>query len=303
MTGNEFVLNGKSAKRLGMETYKAFFADEALRLSAALAYYAIFSIAPFLIIVMAVAGLFFGREAVQGEISQQIEGLMGAVAAKTVSSMVAVQHRGSSLVASIIGIGIPVFGATGLVGQLQAALNTIWGMQAKPGRNILGLVKERVLSMAMVLVVAFLLLVSMVFSAAIHALAGRLGTMLPMSDTLQLLVNQVLGFAVAVLLFAMIFKFLPLVQTRWCDVWMGAFLTAVLFTAGKSVISYYLGREATTSAYGAAGSLVAMLLWVYYSSIILFLGAEFTKVYALLNGSPGTPKPGAVAVAGSPSGK
>lgn len=289
MKGNRFV-------GLSKQTIKDFMADKALRLSAALAYYAIFSLAPLLIIVIAIASLVFDQEAVRGEVQRQLQGFIGESSAKTIESMIAAQHRGSSLTATIIGIATLIFGASGVFGQLQDALNTIWEVKPKPGRGIKGFIRDRFLSLTMVLGLGFLLLISMVITTLLEVFTKTIGAWLTLPPFLVGAFSVIVSFLVVTLLFAMIFKVLPDVTIKWRDVWIGALSTALLFTLGKYVLSLYLGRESTASAYGAAGSFVVILLWIYYSSVILFLGAEFTQVYANELGSHIVPTKNAVPV-------
>jgi membrane protein len=279
-------------------TFSDWNEDKAPRLAAALAYYALFAIAPLLVIVIAIAGLFFGAEAVRGQIVGQIQGLVGEQGGKAIQDMVAnaANRPGAGIVATVVGIVTLVFGALGLFGQLQDALNTIWEVQPKPGRSWLEVIKDRLAPFTMVLGVAFLLLVSLVVSAALAGVGKFLGTVLPGLTIVGEILNFVISFGVITLLFAMIYKFLPDAKIAWNDVWIGAAATALLFTIGKLLLGLYLGRSSTTSAYGAAGSLVIVLLWVYYSAQILFLGAEFTQVYAKKYGSQIQPAENAVAV-------
>ena len=270
----------KSYWSLARESVNSFMEDKALRLSAALAYYSIFSIAPLLIIVIAVAGFFMGEDAVRQQIQQQLKDYVGPQGTAAITSMVGAHKQGTSIIATIIGVVVLLFGASGVFGQLQDSLNAIWGVELKPGRGFWYLIKSRFLSFAMVLGIGFLLLVSMVITAILSALTGALGNVLPMAGFVAHLVNFIASFVVTTLLFAAIFKVLPDARVRWREVWMGAVFTALLFTIGKYVFAWYLGRAAVASSYGAAGSLVVVLLWVYYSSVILFFGAEFTKVHA-----------------------
>jgi membrane protein len=277
-------------------TFTDFFDDKALQLSAALAYYAVFSLGPLLILVIGIAGLVFDRAAVQDQVQSQISSLAGNSTAEMVGGMLAAQSKESHGIMTVVGIVALLIGATGLFGQLQSSLNTIWEVRAKPGRGILGFLRARFLSFSMVLGIAFLLLISMVISTALEAVRGYVGNHLPGPGTIVKVIHYVISFAVISVLFAMIFRILPDASIKWRDVWVGAMGTALLFTVGKFALGYYLGRESVTSAYGAAGSLVVVLLWVYYSSAILFLGAEFTQVYALQHGSKIVPTKNAVAV-------
>lgn len=267
-------------------SYQEWSEDEAPRLAAALAYYTIFSLAPVLVIVVAVAGLAFGADDVRGALIGQVRGLLGDDGADLVLGMLREAARPKdSLLAMVIAFATLLIGASGLFAQLQDALNTVWDVEPKPGRGLLGTVKDRFLSFTMVLGVGFLLLVSLVVAAALQAAQtfarGWAGGMAS--------VFQAIGFALdlglTALLFAMLFKFLPQVKLRWSDVWRGALATAVLFTAGKFALGAYIGRGAVGSAYGAAGSLAIVLIWVYYSAQILLFGAELTQVWARQHGS------------------
>ena len=286
----------KRINGLAKETFNEFFEDRAFRLGAALAYYSIFSIAPLLIIVIALAGFFLGEQAVREQIQQQLRDWVGEQGTAAIVSMVGAHKPATSLLTTIIGLIVLLFGASGVFGQLQDSLNVIWEVQPKPGRGIWGFIRSRFLSFAMVLGVGFLLLVSMVISALLSAFTGALGSALPMPGLVAHALNFIVSFLVITLLFAMIFKVLPDARVRWRDVWMGAIFTALLFSVGKYFLGFYLGRASTTSSYGAAGSLVIVLLWVYYSSLILFFGAEFTQVHAKAMGSRIVPTPEAVPV-------
>jgi membrane protein len=249
-------------------------------------------------IAIAMAGFFFGKEAAQGQIFDELRVLLGEEGGKAVEEMVqnANAQPTAGVVATIISVIILLFGASGVFGQLQTSLNTIWGVKPKPGRGILGMIQDRLLSFGFTLVVGFLLLVSLLLTAGIALVADWAGGLMPASETLVRLLNFVLSLAIITLLFAMIFKFLPDAKIAWRDVWIGAFLTALLFTIGKFALGIYLGKSGAASSYGAAGSLVVLLLWVYYSSQILFFGAEFTQVYANRFGSRVAPSDNAVLV-------
>jgi membrane protein len=276
----------KSSVQLVKQTLKDFAEDKALRLSAALAYYSIFSLAPLLIIVISVTGAVFGDEAVQGHIATELKGIIGPSGAETVQSMVeSARKPGENVFMSLVGLGTLLLGASGVFGQLKDALNTVWEISAKPGRGLLGFLNDRFLSFSMVLGIAFLLLISLVISAALQGLGGYLESILPLPAFVWTAIHFVSSLAVITLLFAMMFKVLPDATVAWRDVWIGAACTAILFTVGKFLLGMYLGRESTASAYGAAGSVVIVLLWIYYSSVILLLGAEFTQVYAQARGS------------------
>jgi membrane protein len=278
-------------------TFEEWSQDRAPRIGAALAYYSVFSIGPLLLIAISVAGLFFGTEAAQGRIVDEIKGTVGeSVAAALQEILVNADQPGYGIGAAIIGIITLLFGASGVFGELQDALNTIWKVEPKPGRRIWGIIQDRFFSFTMVLGTGFLLLVSLVITAALSALGTDLTKILPGGASLWQAVNQVITLSVIALLFAMIFRYLPDAKVAWGDVWIGALLTAVFFTIGKFLLGWYLGQASTTSAYGAAGSLVVILLWVYYSAQILLFGAEFTRVYAERFGSGIRPAANAVAV-------
>jgi len=271
--------------------------DNASTLGAALAYYTAFSLAPLLIIAIGIAGLVLGDEAARGQIFEQMRGLLGDEGGKTVETMVQSASKPSQgILATTIGAITLLFGASGVFGQLQASLNTIWGVEAKPGRGIMGMIKDRFLSFGMILAVGFLLLVSLLLTAALAAVGKWFGGMIPGGETVGHILNFVVSFAVITLLFAMIFKFLPDVKMAWSDVWFGSAMTALLFTIGKFGLGLYLGKSSVSSSYGAAGSLIVLLLWVYYSAQIVFFGAEFTQVYANRFGSHVEPAEGAVKV-------
>lgn len=255
--------------------------DKVPRLGAALAYYSVLSLAPLVLIAIAVVGLVFGREAAQGQLIDQVRGLVGPEGAEAIQAMIANAAKPrSGIMATLTGVAILLFGASGVFGELQDAMNTIWEVQPKPGRGVLGVLKDRFLSFTMVLGTGFLLLVSMILSAALAAFFTFAAHLAPGLGIALQAANTLISFVVVVILFALIFKVLPDVKIAWRDVWVGAALTTLLFMLGKGLIGLYLGRSGVASAYGAAGSLVALLIWVYYSAQILFFGAEFTKVYA-----------------------
>ncbi len=291
-------MNPKDILPILKETASEWMEDQAPSLGAALAYYTAFSLAPLLLIAIGIAGFFFGREAAQGQIFDQLRSLLGEASGKAIQDMVqnANTKPATGVMAAIIGVVTLLFSASGVFGQLQASLNAIWGVQPKPGRGILGIIQDRILSFGFILVVGFLLLVSLLLTAAIALVGDRFGGMVPGMEALIQILNSVLSLALVTLLFAMIFKFLPDAKIAWHDVWIGAFITAVLFTVGKFVLGLYLGKSGVASSYGAAGSLIVLLLWVYYSSQILFFGAEFTQVYANRFGSHVAPADNAVAV-------
>ena len=291
-------MNVKEAFALLKKAAGDWFDDQAPTLGAALAFYTVFSLAPLLIITVSIAGLVFGREAAQGQIFDQLRSLVGEASAGAMQDVVqnANSTPATGLVATLIGIVTLIVGASGVFGQMQTSLNFIWGVQSKPGRGILGLLQDRVLSFGFILVVGFLLLISLLLTTAIAFIAEWFGGIVPGIETLIQASNAILSLAVITLLFAMIFKFLPDAKIAWRDVWIGALITAALFTVGKEVLGLYLGKSGVGSSYGAAGSLIVLLLWVYYSAQIVFFGAEFTKVYANRFGSHVIPADNAIAV-------
>lgn len=267
------------------ETFKEFGEDKAPRLGAALAYYTIFSVGPLLLIAVAMAGIFFGQEAAQGRISAELGKVFGSKMAESLETMVqAAAKPKTGTLATIVGVITLLLGASGVFGQLKDALNTIWNVEKKKAAGIMGFVKERFLSMAMVLGIGFLLLVTLVVDAAISAMGGLIEQYVG-GEAVMHAIQLVVSFVVVSVLFAAIFRILPDLRIAWHDVWFGAIFTAILFVLGKFGLGIYLGKAAVGSAYGAAGSLVILLVWVYWSAQILFLGAEFTQVYARTYGS------------------
>lgn len=273
------------------ETFREFMADKAMRLSAALAYYSVFSIGPVLIIAITIAGAVFGDEAARGAIEYQLTGAVGRESALAVQDMIKFVHFAEkSALMTAVGIGVLLFAATGVFAQLKDAMNTIWGISVKPGRGVKAAVRKRLLALSMVLVMGFLLLVSLVISAATAAATRWVGDALPLPAFAFQALSLVVSVGVVTLVFAMIFKILPDADVRWKDVWIGAFITAVLFSLGKFLLALYISQKGASSAYGAAGALILLLTWVYYSTNILMLGAEFTQVYARRRGRRIEPK-------------
>jgi membrane protein len=277
-------------------TYQGWKEDKASRLSAALAYYTVFSLAPMLLIIIAVTGLFWQRDVVQSQVLNQIEGLVGAEGRTFVSDLLtSASNPARGILGTIVGIVTLIFGALGVFNELHNALNTIWEVEEEDTKSgfLEGLKKiifGRLLSFGMILGIGFLLLVSLVISAGLSAMQETVGNAIPLSEILLQILNLIISVGVITVLFALIFKFLPDAEIAWRDVWLGAFVTAVLFSLGKFLIGLYLGNSAVTSSFGAAGSLVLLLLWVYYSAQILLFGAEFTQVYANQFGSKIVPE-------------
>ncbi|HEV7366834.1 MAG TPA: YihY/virulence factor BrkB family protein [Gemmatimonadales bacterium] len=255
--------------------------DNVPRMGAALAYYTLFSLAPILIVAIAIAGLAFGQEAVRGELVGQIQGLVGREGALAVQAMLeGAAKPSSSIPATILGVITFFLGATGAFLELQADLDAIWRVKSKSRGNFLrDLVMQRLISFGLVLGFGFLLLTSLVVSAALAALHTYMGNAFPGVSVLWEALNVIVSLIVITLLFAMIYKVLPDVKLAWSDVWIGALVTAGLFTIGKFLIGLYIGTSAVASTYGAAGSVIVVLVWVYYTSQIILLGAEFTRAY------------------------
>ena len=263
------------------QTTSEWLDDNAPSRAASLSYYAVFSIAPLLLIAVAVAGLVFGQRAVNGEVSAQLEGLLGSSSAAAIEQMMASASKvGSGVFASIIGVVLLGLGSCGAFVELQDALNVMWGVDRQKTSGVFAFLRARLLSFAMIGVIAFLLLVSLVVSAALAAVGHFARGSLPASEALFHTINFVVSFAVITFLFAAIFRILPDAKIPWRDVWLGAAVTSLLFVIGKLAIGLYLGKSSTASSYGAAGSFAVLLVWIYYSSMIVFFGAEFTQVYA-----------------------
>ena len=262
-------------------TAAAWSEDKVPRHGAALAYYTVFSIVPLLIVVIAIIGMIFGREATEGYILDQIANVIGPQSAEALKDMLQRANQPSTgIVATVTATGTLLLGASGVFGQLQDSLNSIWGVQPKEGRGIWGIIKDRFISFSALLGTAFLLLVSLILSAGLAAVGQWFGGWLPVPEGLLHLLEFLLSYALITGLFAMMFKLLPDARVAWSDVWIGAGLTALLFTVGKFALGLYLGKSDIGTAYGAAGSLVILLVWVYYSAQIFLFGAEFTQVYA-----------------------
>ena len=269
---------------------KAWWDDDAARLGASLAYYTLFAIAPILLVATAIAGMAFGEEAVRGEIVGQLDSLVGHEGALAVQSLLeCASHRRAGTMATVIGSITFLIAATGAFLELQVALNTIWRVKVKAGVNLRAFLVDRLRSFGLVVAVGFLLLVSLAVTAALAALNAWLARLSPEIPFVWAAIGNVVSIVVTTGLFALLFRFLPDVRLQWRDVTTGALVTAVLFAIGQQLIGLYLGQSSMASAYGAAGSMMVLLLWVYYSCQILLFGAEFTRVYAQSRGVK--PKP------------
>lgn len=263
------------------ETVFEWYEDRAPRLGAALAFYTVFALAPGLIVIIALAALLLGHEAAQGQIIDQVQDLIGVAGAQAIQAAIeSARSAGGSLAATGLGVLTLLFGLWGVFGELQDALNTIWGVTTRPWRGVIGAVKERFWSFTMVVGIGFLLLVSLAASAWLAAVGKFFAQLSPLPVAVMETANALLSFVTITLMFAVIYKLLPDVKITWQNVWVGAAVTALLFTIGKSLIGLYLGRSTVASVYGAAGSLIVILLWIYYSAQVVFFGAEFTKVYS-----------------------
>jgi membrane protein len=279
------------------DSAKDWSEDNASRLAAALAYYSLLSLAPLMVIVVSISGFFLGAESARGRVAGELGAIVGGPAAQGIQSVVQSAHSpAAGALSTIVGVVTLFVGASGVFGELQSSLNTIWEVKPKPGRGIMGEIKARFVSFTMVLGVAFLLLVSLVLSAVLSNIGSTFSHVLPGGEALWQAINFVFSLAVITLLFALIFKYIPDAKVEWKDVWLGALVTAVLFTIGKFLLALYLGKAAVGSAYGAAGSLIALVVWVYYAAQILFMGAEFTQTQARRRGHEIKPSESAVRV-------
>ena len=278
------------------KTFKEWSEDKASRLAAALAYYTVFSIPPLLVVAIGIAALFTDRATVENQLVGQAGSLMGSQGAEAIETILdsAESPGRSELLPTIVGVVLLFFGASGVFTQLQDAMNTIWNVEADPDRGIWGAIKDRFFSFTMVLVIGFILLVSLMLSTLLTTFGDFAGHLVSDADVLLGIVNFIFSLVVITILFGLMFKTIPDVDITWRDVGIGALLTAILFKIGEYALGIYFDRSDPTSAFGAAGSVILLLLWVYYSVQILFLGAEFTQVYATEYGSGIRPEKGAV---------
>jgi membrane protein len=270
------------------ETVAEWQKDKVDRMAAALAYYTLFSIAPLLVIAVAVAGAVFGEEAARGEVVAQIQGLLGKAGAEVVQTALANTQNpenGNGIVPSIISTLALIFGASGVFIQLQDSLNAVWNVEESPQAGVKAVVRKRIFSFAMVITIGFILMVSLIVSAGLAAVSAFTNHLFPALESLWKLVNIGISLGVFTLLFALIYKYLPDIKIAWRDVLVGALFTSILFSIGKELLGFYLGNGSFGSAYGAAGSVITVLAWIYYSVQIMLFGAEFTQVYTRRYGS------------------
>jgi membrane protein len=294
------TITPKNLWGLFVTTFNEWLEDKAPQLGAALAYYTVFSLAPLILVLLAVVGIVFRNDPAGAwdRLTQQMSSFLDPSGVQVVQDIARTASKpAASTLATIIGVALALFGASGMFGQLQDALNTIWGVKAKPGAAIWEYLRVRFLSFGMVAGVCFLLLVTLVVQALLKGFSEYLQTHLPGGAALAFTIYTVVDLSLVVLLFGMMFKLLPDVHVQWRDVWVGSVVTALLFLIGKWALGLYLGSGAAGSAYGAASSLVTLLIWIYYSSQILLFGAEFTQVYANRFGSGGKPSSHAVCIA------
>ena len=273
------------------DTVKGWSNDKASRLAASLSYYTAVATAPLLVLAVMGIGWFFGRDSAQMQVVSQLQGMVGPQGAEVAQAVIeSADQPNLAGIAGVLSLLTLLWGSTNVFVELQDSLNTIWGVELKPrNRGVKAFIRERLLSFGMILVIGFLLLVSLLLSAVLSALGDYAVGMMPGLEVLWQFLNFALSFAITTLLFALIYKVLPDADFAWGDVWIGATVTALLFTIGKSALGLYLGNQTLSSAYGAAGSLVVLLIWIFYSAQIFFFGAEFTQVYANRLGQGVTP--------------
>jgi membrane protein len=283
----ERLVSLKGIVGLWKAAFVGWYNDNVPRMGASLSYYTLFSFAPILVIVIAIAGAVFGEQAVRGQIAQQLGGLVGETGAKAIQDLIRNAHQPKlGTIASVIGGVTFLLGATGAFLELEAALDDIWKVKAKTAnKGFVGMVLQRILSFGLVVAVGFLLLASLVVSAGLAAAQKYMTGIFPLTPVIWQIVNVVVSVAVITVLFALVYKVLPNVQLEWADVWIGSVESALIVEFGKVAIGIYLGHSSVASSYGAAGSIVVLLAWIYYTSQVVLLGAEFTKAYAAWRGT------------------
>jgi membrane protein len=285
-----------SVWKITAATFNGFLDDKGLKLSASLAYYTVFSLAPLMMLLVFMLSIYFGHDAFQGKIYPELKGLVGADVAAQIQSIVKSVQLGKSVAAITIGVITLVIGATGIFLEIQDSLNIIWRVKAKPKRGWVKMLTNRLLSFSLVIALGFLLLVSLIINGLLDALGDKLSHYLNNFELVFNIINIGVTFLVIATLFGIIFKYLPDVKIRWKDVRTGAIFTAILFMLGKYLIGLYIGTMKISSTYGAAGSIIIIFVWIYYTSALLYLGAEFTEVYAEFTGCKIEPAEYAVAV-------
>lgn len=264
-----------------------FINDNILKYSAALAYYTVFSLAPMLLIMITICGAIFGQQAVEGQVYGEIKNIVGSAAALQIQETIKNIHlTKNSPLASVFSVVVLVIGGTGIFGEIQDSLNKIWGLKVKTNKVWWKLILNRVLSFSLIISLGFVLVVSLILNALVSIMGNRLNNLLSGTGKIFIpVIDNLVSFAITTLLFAIIFKVLPDAKIKWKDITVGALITAILFTLGKFIIGYYVGRSNLMSIYGAAGSIIIIMIWAYYSSVILYLGAEFTKLFANKHGT------------------
>jgi membrane protein len=271
----------KAVESVLVHSAKSFYTNDALQLAAAISYYSLLSMAPLLLVVIAIAGVFFADGVVQAQLIDQMKSLVGAEGAELAETVIAnTESEEQSRWSLLVGTGLTLFGATTVFAQLQAALNRVWHVEAEPSSAVWNFVKHRLLSFALVLSLGFLLMVSLVISAVLAAVNEYVSAAANGTAVLWEILNMAVSFGLATLLIALMFKYLPDAEIQWRDTWLGAFITALLFIIGKAAIGLYLGQASVASSFGAAGSVVVFMIWVYYASLIILFGAEITHAVA-----------------------
>lgn len=288
----------KSGWQLMKDTFREFDDDNAIKLSASLSYYTVFALPPLIIIILAITGFFFGEEAVTGEFFGQINDFVGNDAALQIQETIKnTQLSGSSTFATVFGVIMLVIGASGVFAEIQSSINFIWGLKAKPNKGVMKFIKNRLMSFSMIAVMGFLLMVSLIVNTTMDILNSKLAIYFPdVTVYLFYVLNIVILFVTTTALFSIIFRTLPDGTISWKDTLIGSSVTSIFFMIGKFAISTYLGNSTVATVYGAAGSVIIILVWVYYSAIILYFGAEFTKVYAKAHGQKIIPNDYAVEI-------
>lgn len=278
--------------------FNDYIEDDALNLGAALAYYTVFSFAPILVVATSIAGFFYGREAVSGRLEGELSGLLGREAAETLQEIVSNAYvSGDSLWATVIGIGTLLFTTTGVFTNLKTSMNRIWEIKPTPTNGIIAFIKTKVLSFSFVVGLGFLLMITLALNTVVLAFMDQIASFIPALGPIMLAITTwVVSTFVTSLIFALLFRYLPDARARWRDIWAGAFFTAILFGLGRILIGFYIGNSDFSNTYGAAGALITLLIWTYYNSQILFLGAEFTQTWARWRGNPILPTQHAVKI-------